>query len=99
HLLLAAAERARLLVAAPLHPREVLEDARRLPADGAPLTAHVRAHAQVLPDAERTCAWARTCAVSGAPSAGRRRASSSTSRGWSGAATSRRARSAAASSR
>ena len=52
HLLLAAAQRARLLVAAALQPGEVLEDARRLLAQRAPLAADVRAHAEVLPDGQ-----------------------------------------------
>ena len=44
HLLLAAAERPRLLIATTLQPGEVLEDPRSLCAQGSPLAAHVGAH-------------------------------------------------------
>ena len=44
--------RARLLVAAALQPGKVLEDARRLLAQRAPLAANVGAHPEVLPDTE-----------------------------------------------
>src|SRR5712691_6968473 len=52
HLLLSAAERAGLLVAAVLQPWEVLEDAWSFLAERAPLAADVGPHAEVLPDAE-----------------------------------------------
>src|SRR5262249_10822078 len=52
HLLLAAAQRACLLVSSALEPREVAADAGRLLLDRPPLAAHIRAHSEVFPDGE-----------------------------------------------
>src|SRR6266550_1341203 len=52
HLLLAAAERARLLIATTLQPGEVPEDPWSLVAHSAPLSANVGPHPEVLPNAE-----------------------------------------------
>src|SRR5207249_8096129 len=52
HLLLAAAQRSRLLVASLFEPGEILERAPEVVLDGRSVAARVGAHAHVLPDRE-----------------------------------------------